>query len=86
MSSNLDSFMAKISIGLSESKILSSSMCADRLLIFSEANLKPRLDGAQWGEWLVMIVMGGDGEFVILGPGSLGVGTLCQIHSDIYCT
>ena len=37
--------MAKISIGLSESKILSSSMCADRLLIFSEANLKPRLDG-----------------------------------------
>ena len=37
--------MAKISIGLSESKILSSSMCAGRLLIFSEANLKPRLDG-----------------------------------------
>ena len=37
--------MAKISIGLSESKILSSSMWAERLLIFSEANLKPLLDG-----------------------------------------
>ena len=41
--------------------------------------------GAQWSEWLVMIVMGGDGEFMVLRPGSIRVGTLCQIHSDIYC-
>ena len=52
MSSNLDSFMAKISIGLSESKILSSSMCADRLLIFSEA----RLDAEQFALSLVFKV------------------------------
>ena len=36
MSSNLVSFMAKISIGLSESKILSSSMCAERLCTISK--------------------------------------------------
>ena len=45
LSSSLVSLIAKISIDLSASGILNSSMCLVKLVILSEANLKPRSRG-----------------------------------------